>query len=290
MMIRRYKLALLALGLTAALLAPVLIMPQDLERAIVLKSDGYQTAAHNLLRDLYLGGDQSETIVYELVQQELDLGEVEIASRILVDYSSERPDLSWPRLEFLNIRQSYGTEDERIAALLEARNDHAGKNSVHGLTQYYRNTRVLAEHYRITGDHVREAEIIEETISSGFASADDMFRLGVIKASTGQLADGIKILQSLDDRLPDNAIRQRLTLYSMLISDGRPHDAFRYAQRWQSKWDEPWIEYELKEIMTALGYPDIAAGLVSTDPASAGQISSITARPAEFNDTFREPQ
>jgi hypothetical protein len=242
---------LLLLGVAAIFIAPNVIVPQHLERAIVLKSDGNQGAALVSMKALYQAGDRSQKLIYELAKLHLDFGEIEQADALIAAYSDDHPDLIWPRRELLKIREATGTENQHIEALNALYAAEPDQDTFHR----------LAEHYRINGDFEREARLIEEAALAGYATLEDRLRLGMIKASAGKVPEAILILQDIDRELPDDITHPRFALFNLMIADERPLDAVRYGQTWITRWDMPWATEEFQRIMSAAGYPDLANGI-----------------------------
>jgi tetratricopeptide (TPR) repeat protein len=202
-----------------AVMAAVLILGQDGEdRVRQLVADKELGSALETIESMPSNMAVSERGFADRVELNLSLGRIDEALQLVETVLARDPETLWARDRKDEIVSGIGSLEDRIA--------WANENFVRSPNaddfRYLLGTAVMA------GDLSREAELIDQAISSGFAEPRDIERLGLIRATQGEHQEAIDLLEEVVTG--ENASqRARLTLFALMTEIGQVERALEIA-------------------------------------------------------------
>jgi len=241
------------------------MLPGESERIAMLERDGHSREALEILENDYESGDRGTRSLRQMLALYEDQGNVAKAREILETLVTQRPRDAALRDRLSKFYRGIGEPSSRIAAL----------RSQIGVRYTEAACRELIAAERLAGNTVAEAEAIQECRQKNYRRADDLSRLAMLSAASGDPALASQIMRSIDDVRRLKEPSERYQFLSLLLDQGQPKEASRRAVRWIRSSKDQTQAVGLIDVLAKSKYPE-AALEVAKDAGSAGDHISLT--------------
>lgn len=221
--LRHYRHAvIISLMCVISLVVAWFLLPSDETRIAALERDGKIGRAREMLQEKFAQGDRSPRTLFQLHRIHEHYGDLDNAGQVLELLAKSRPkDLKVQRqlLRHYKLVQDEPNYIALLRAQLALRHSDFACRELIGI-------------HRRNDDLDAETQAIRECRAKGYRREDDLSRLAVISAASGDLVEAARILQSVDDRRWLKNISERILLFSALIEAGQANEAYRRGLRW----------------------------------------------------------
>lgn len=250
-----------------ALWAAYTMLPDDNEIIAMLESDGHSIDAIAILEENYRQGDRRYRMLGQLLALYEAEGATSKARTILEEMVRQRPADAGLRERASRFYRDVGDTGSRIAAL-KAQIDVRYKESA---------CREYASLIRLQGDAKAEIGALQMCRQKGYRRPDDLARLGVLLAATGETAPAVALLRAIDDVRRLKAPEDRELLASLLLQQQQPNEAERRAIRWIKPGNNDALALMLIDTIASAHFPDSALAVAKAVGTPGDSISLTVA-------------
>ncbi len=206
----------------AAAAAAGLSLPDERETLALLERDGRISAVLERVRAHMTAPRPDPFILQTAVRLHLQSGDREAALAAAELHAAARPDSLHAQVQLLDLLRE-PRHYERHVALAERIVDRWVEPNV---------LANLLRHYRLNRQFSAEARLLQVAAGTGYATAADIERLGMILATQGDYASATQLLLDGDSTRVGIDRQARVTLFHLLVEQGRAEEAVRRATNW----------------------------------------------------------
>lgn len=258
---------LMAVVFAVALGAAYTMLPDDNEIIAMLERDGHSGDAIAILEENYKQGDRRYRMLNQLLELYENEGTTAKARTILEEMVAQRPNDAALRERLARFYRAIGDGGARIDAL---RAQIALRYKESACREY-------VSLVRLGGDASAEIGALQMCRQKGYRRPDDLARLGVLLASTGETAQALSLLRAIDDVRRLKAQEDRQLLISLLLQQQQPNEAERRAIRWIKSGGSQALALSIVDELAAERYPDSALEVAKSAGEQGDSISLTVA-------------
>ncbi|MEZ5900538.1 MAG: hypothetical protein R3D51_13725 [Hyphomicrobiaceae bacterium] len=257
--------AVMSMVFAVALGAGWMMLPGDSELIAMLERDGHSRDALAILEQGYANGDRRYRTLHQMLGLYEYQGDATKARTILEEMVSERPYDPALRERLVNFYQAVGDGKARLDAL-KAQIETRYKESA---------CREYVALLRLDGHNDDELAGLQFCRQRGYRRPDDLARLAVLLAATGDTVQASATLRSIDDVKRLTTTEERFLLVDLLLRQGLPNEAVRRAVRWIKAGKDTALAVGLVDVLARSKFPDSALDLAK-NAGEAGDSVSLT--------------
>lgn len=207
-----------------AVVAAIVSRPDERETLALLERDGQISAVLERIRTQMARPNPDPDVLDVAVRLHLQSGDLKAALAAAELYAAARPDRLQSQVRLLDLLRE-PTHYARYVALAERIIARWLEPNV--LTN-------LLRHYRLNRNLAAEVRLLQIATGTGFATAADIERLGMVLAAQGDHASATQLLLDGDSTRAGIDRSARITLFHLLVEQGRTDEASRRAMKWLS--------------------------------------------------------